>query len=119
MAGRFGSFTSAGSRPATPPRSARPRTRAARARGTALHRICNEYADELVENGYEETRGWPYSWGTLPNGVELDEPVRKVYREAVLEGALHRSPFSDEGARELMSWLNGPAEEGGEVGVSR
>ena len=87
--------------------------------GTALHRICNEYADELVENGYDETRGWPYSWATLPNGVELDEPLRKVYREAVLEGALPRSPFSDEGARELMSWLNGPAEEGGEVGVTR
>src|ERR687886_725341 len=87
--------------------------------GTALHRICNEYADELVENGYDETRGWPYSWATLPNGVELDEPLRKVYREAVLEGALPRSPFSDDGARELMSWLNGPAEEGGEVGVTR
>jgi len=84
-----------------------------------LKRICDAYGDELVANGYDEVKRWPYSWGELPNGIAVDAPMRAGYREGVEAGVLDQPPFSEQGARELVEWLNSPAEEGGAQGVTR
>ena len=87
--------------------------------GSPLERLCKGYADELLEAGYEETIVWPYGYRELPGGLELDSKVRRVYREATARGELARSVFTPEGARELIEYLNGPAEVGGHSGVTR
>jgi hypothetical protein len=84
-----------------------------------LRKLCDAYADELLANGYEDAISWPYDFAALPNGLELDRQMRQVYREAVLEDALDKPVFSHEGAQELVDYLNGPAEEGGDSGVTR
>ena len=87
--------------------------------GSPLERLCAEYGAELLGNGYKKTIGWPYSYRELPGGLELDSKVRRVYREATARGELEHSPFTPEGARELIDYLNGPADVGGHSGVTR
>ena len=86
---------------------------------SALAQICDEYADELVACGYESASRWPYSYAALPNGIEMDSRVRAVYREATARGELPEPVFEPEGAAALLEHLNGPAEKGGQSGVTR
>lgn len=88
-------------------------------RGSALARICNAYADELLANGYKTAKNWPYSYGVLPNGVKLDPGMHRLYRKGEEEGAPQQSIFTPEGADRFVSWLNEPAPVGGEHGVTR
>lgn len=87
--------------------------------GSPLERICREYAGELLANGYDEASRWPYSYRALPNGLELDSRVRAVYREATARGELEEPVFAPGGADRLLDYLNGPAETGGQSGVTR
>ena len=87
--------------------------------GSPLAQICDEYADELVECGYESASGWPYTYAALPNGLELDSRVRAVYREATARGEFDGSVFQPDGAQALIEYLNGPADVGGQSGVTR
>jgi glycosyltransferase involved in cell wall biosynthesis/SAM-dependent methyltransferase len=88
-------------------------------RGSALARICNEYADELLAQGYRDAKNWPYSYGVLPNGVNLDSGMHRLYRKGETEGAPRQSIFTPEGADRFLAWLNEPAPVGGEHGVTR
>jgi len=86
---------------------------------SALAQICDEYADELVDCGYESASRWPYTYAALPNGIEMDTRVRAVYREATARGELPDPVFEPEGAAALLEYLNGPADDGGHSGVTR
>ena len=89
-------------------------------RRSALKRICDEYAAVLEENGWAEASSWPYSWAAMPNGLEFDKAMRSAFREGELRGELREdTPFSQAGARELLDYLAGPAEEGTDAGVNR
>ncbi|HZC02253.1 MAG TPA: FkbM family methyltransferase, partial [Gammaproteobacteria bacterium] len=88
-------------------------------RGSALARICDEYAKALLEHGYNEVKDWPYTYGTLPNGVRLSPGMRRLYRAGTESGELEVSIFTLEGADRLVAWLNEPAPVGGEYGVTR
>src|SRR2546421_1359230 len=48
-------------------------------------RICAEYSDRLLAAGFAQAVRIPYGYATLPNGVRLDRPMRRLYREALLE----------------------------------
>lgn len=85
----------------------------------ALRELYDAYGAELLANGFEQATGWPYGLAELPGGVALDRPLRRVYRDAVLAGELDSNPFDEQGARELLEYANGPAEAGGEHGVTR
>lgn len=74
----------------------------------ALARICREYADELFEHGFEQAIGWPYGWGKLPNGVELDRAARRVFRDAVEADEVEAPIFTPPGA----DWFVGYLQEG-------
>ena len=87
--------------------------------GSALKRICDEYAEALLANGFEKVKDWPYTYGTLPNGVKLDSSMHRLYRSAAEAGELRKSIFAPEGAREFVAWLNEPAVVGGQHGVTR
>jgi len=87
--------------------------------GTLLRRLTDRYADRLEAEGYHGVKQWPYTWGALPGGIEMDAGIRQAFRKAVLAGAMDKSVFSPEGERELLAWLNGPAEKGARAGVTR
>lgn len=84
-----------------------------------LTRICNEYGDALIENGYENVKEWPYTYDTLPNGVRLDQFMRRLYQEGKESGALAGSIFTPPGARRFVRWLNEPAKAGAQAGITR
>ena len=85
----------------------------------ALRELYDVYGSDLLADDFEQAVGWPYGIAELPNGVSLDKPLRRVYRNGVLTGELDGNPFSDEGARALIEYANGPADSGGEHGVTR
>ena len=87
--------------------------------GSELQRAYDTYGAELLANGYDEVKRWPYSWRELPNGVAVDAPMRAGYRAGIEAGELIETPFSAAGADALIEWLNGPADEGGAQGVTR
>jgi glycosyltransferase involved in cell wall biosynthesis len=71
----------------------------------ALTRICEEYAELLLESGQQEARFWSYGWDSLPNGAKLDAPARRVYREAAEAGEVEESIFTRGGADRFVSHL--------------
>lgn len=85
----------------------------------ALTRICNEYGDTLIENGYEKVKDWPYTYDTLPNGLKLDQFMRRLYCVGKDSGELVDPIFTPEGARKFGRWLNQPARVGAQAGVTR
>jgi glycosyltransferase involved in cell wall biosynthesis len=87
--------------------------------GTVLRRLADRYGDRLQAAGYDDVKSWPYTWGSLPGGIELDAGMRQAFRDAVLAGAVERSVFDEEGKREFLAWANGPAEVGARAGVTR
>ena len=47
-------------------------------------RICDEYAVDLLGDGYGEEGTTDYAYKRLVNGLELDVPMRRLYRSALL-----------------------------------
>jgi hypothetical protein len=45
-----------------------------------LGRLYRDYARIVMENGYSETRCWPYTFNCFSNGEAINNPIRKVYR---------------------------------------
>ena len=85
----------------------------------ALRELCGRYADRLLAAGHREARDWSYTYDVLGDGTPIDAAVRAGTREAVEAGELDGSPFTAEGAHELIAWLNQPAEVGGKAGITR
>jgi glycosyltransferase involved in cell wall biosynthesis/SAM-dependent methyltransferase len=96
----------------------RHQTRVTIAPGSALERICNEYAAELYAAGYGEAGGWTYTYGQLPSGIPYSRLLRKLYVDGRDRGELCESPFTEAGAEAFMAWLAAP-EPDGPPGVSR
>lgn len=71
-----------------------------------LERILGEYATEVLDEGHERSRAWPYGYAALGDGTQLDDTVRALFDEFAAErngGA--PSPFRLEGAATFMHWL--------------
>ena len=80
----------------------------------ALSAICATHAEALLEHGHGDARAWPYQWESLPNGITLDRPARRVHREAIEAGRLKGSVFSPRGAKRFVGYLNeSPSGNGG------
>jgi 2-polyprenyl-3-methyl-5-hydroxy-6-metoxy-1,4-benzoquinol methylase/glycosyltransferase involved in cell wall biosynthesis len=88
-----------------------------------LRRICDEYRVMLLEAGIGADAARPYVWGTLPSGVEFTEPMRRLYRSALIEAEAGQAPeppdpFDETQPAAFLAWLNAP-EPGGPRRVSR
>jgi hypothetical protein len=59
--------------------------------GTVLARLCNGYAERLVEHGYRELAGEPYGLATA-DGVRLTRARRRLYRAALRQGEQGGAP---------------------------
>ncbi|MGI8945081.1 MAG: glycosyltransferase [Thermoleophilaceae bacterium] len=112
-------FHFSGFDPRIPTRLSKHQNRIRLERRPAVAELCRSYAADLLDGGFAQAGGWPYSWARLPGGVALDKALRRTCRDAVLADELATPPFTAEGAKALLAWANEPAEEGGEVGITR
>jgi hypothetical protein len=74
-----------GSRPGSPwwpPLAERP----------GLARLCDDYADRLLAAGYDGADATPWRFSALEDGTPLDEPLRRVYRLAVIAAETNGHP---------------------------
>ena len=83
-----------------------------------LAELCETYARELIEAGYEQASEEPYGWRATAGGLELDELLRRLYRDA-LEDGVDGSLFDPEGERRFVEWLNEPDGPGARYGITR
>ena len=89
-----------------------------------LKLVCDEYGNDLIEQGFDKTVKEPYLYDRLGNGIKLDQFSRRLYRDALLkaknrtkptwdknsESPIPPNPFSENG-NEFVVWLNEPPEE--------
>ena len=71
-----------------------------------LERILAEYAAEVLHQGHERIRAWPYGYAALGDGTKLDDTVRALFDDFAADrngGA--SSPFTPEGAAAFTQWL--------------
>jgi glycosyltransferase involved in cell wall biosynthesis len=83
-----------------------------------LAALCSEFADEVSAHRRSGGESVPYAWAALGDGRLWDRRLRRLYREGERIGAFSLSPFSAEGAKEFLDWLNEPLEDVG-LPVSR
>jgi glycosyltransferase involved in cell wall biosynthesis len=86
-----------------------------------VRRICDEYADLLLANGFGERGAGSYAFGRMANGVPIDDYVRRVYRDAVLaadegDDEYPPIPWTAEGAEALCRWMSAPPRIEGDPG---
>ena len=80
-----------------------------------LAELCEGYARDLDAAGFAASRATAYGYARTPSGLKLTPALRALLDD---EGA-PRDWFSAAGEAEALAWWNGPAERGGEFGVSR
>jgi glycosyltransferase involved in cell wall biosynthesis len=51
-----------------------------------------DYCQRVVDNGLEKCRKWPYAWAHFPDGAEIVDEVRALYREDI---AVHEDGGTD------------------------
>jgi glycosyltransferase involved in cell wall biosynthesis/SAM-dependent methyltransferase len=85
-----------------------------------LARLCDLYANELLLQGAEDTRDWPYTYATTASGMALHAVMRTVYRKLVAAGEEVESVFEPEQEQRFVDRLNAlaPKEAGGDAGVT-
>jgi glycosyltransferase involved in cell wall biosynthesis len=85
----------------------------------ALSRICDEYGEELFDQGFEEAIAWSYGWSEAADGMKLDQIVRELYREGVESGRFTDNVFAGPGAARFAEYLSATVYNGGSAPVSR
>jgi glycosyltransferase involved in cell wall biosynthesis len=76
-----------------------------------LARLCEEFSHEVRDHRRAGDGSAKYAWDALGDGRPWDRRLRRLYREGERKGAFQLSPFTPEGSREFIAWLNEPALE--------
>ncbi len=105
---RLAFFHFSGFDPAVPGVLSRHQTRIRTETGTALERICQEYAAEVMAAGYEQAREWPYTYDFIACGVKFNRRLRQLYSVAAENGEVDGSPFTRAGSDSFLRWLAVP-----------
>jgi hypothetical protein len=84
----------------------------------ALARICEEYAEDTMREGFAVASKWPYTYSTLDGGLRFDDTLRKLFWIGEDHGELDASPFTRDGSRAFLAWL-GNQEPTAAPGVNR
>jgi hypothetical protein len=75
-------------------------------------RLFRRYHRMLLDEGYMETKLWPYAYGRFDNGVEVAEAHRRTYRQLGEEKQRFGDPLVTGGAQSFWAWLEqGPGRE--------
>lgn len=91
-------------------------TRASASDDAVLERLCQEYAAELEAADLRGTRGWPYGWAATATGTPLTPQLRSLLDH---DEAPAVSMFDEDGEREWLQWLAGPAITDGPESLTR
>jgi glycosyltransferase involved in cell wall biosynthesis len=84
-----------------------------------LAKLCESYADRLVDAGQRDHRRRLDVGRRLPNGMIFDDRLSSLLADAADAGDEPGDVFSDEGCEAFMRWLEGPAPHGSPFGVNR
>ena len=77
----------------------------------AVRALADDYAADLVRNGFEQCRALPYAFGRFPGGEPIVDLVRRCYREKFPWDEPHPDLWTADGERFVVDWLNRPAPE--------
>lgn len=58
-----------------------------------LHQLFSEYREQLVRNGYEQSKNWPYSYAYFRTGEMIPYELRVEYRNGLAGLAEYDDPF--------------------------
>jgi lipopolysaccharide biosynthesis glycosyltransferase len=61
-----------------------------------LKPLFEDYQTRLLENGYKETRSWPYTFATFKSGEPIPYDTRSFYREQSESGRGFGDPFESD-----------------------
>jgi glycosyltransferase involved in cell wall biosynthesis/2-polyprenyl-3-methyl-5-hydroxy-6-metoxy-1,4-benzoquinol methylase len=85
----------------------------------ALAGLCERQARELLQAGYAEDMQRPEHLESLGDGVRMTKTTRRLLAEAVQDGAVSQSPFTEDGRQAFYAYLNEPADRGRAVALTR
>jgi Glycosyl transferases group 1 len=105
--------------PRKPHRLSAMASRARVSRSPALRDLCERYAQELLAAGWQDLEHQGEVGRRLAGGLVYDESLRAMYGVALALGKRFADPFSDDGARAFLEWLEEPAPRGGTHGIKR
>lgn len=114
---RFMDF--AGFEPDHPYRLSATASRARVSRSAALRELCESYAAELRQAGWQPNDDRHDVGRQLPNGLLYDEALHMLHSRATALGEHFGDLFSDRGSQTFTAWLEGPAPRGAAHGITR
>ena len=88
-------------------------------RSPVLHDLCERYAEELLEAGWQDFERREEIGRELIDGLVYDGALRSAYAWALTLGERFGDVFSEQGADLFLRWLEAPAPRGGEHGINR
>jgi glycosyltransferase involved in cell wall biosynthesis len=94
-------------------------SRARVSRSPVLHELCERYAGELLAAGWQDAEHRQEVGRRLADGLVYDDSMRAMYASALALGERFEDPFSQDGTRALIAWLQAPAPQGGAHGINR
>jgi Glycosyl transferases group 1 len=94
-------------------------SRARVSRSPALHELCERYAAELRDAGWEDAEHGRDVGRRLADGLVYDEALRAAYSSALALGEDFGDLFGEVGTHAFVTWLQGPARRGSAYGVNR
>lgn len=74
--------------------------------GTAVAKLCDDYARDLNANGYESCKSLKYEYGYFPDGTYIPDFARYVYRDEMNWEIDQNNLWELEGAQNFMGFLN-------------
>jgi len=94
-------------------------SRARVSRSPILHELCELYAAELRDCGWNDLDHHREIGRRLEGGLIYDESMRAAYASALALGESIEDLFGEQGIRSFIAWLEGPAPKGGAYGINR
>jgi hypothetical protein len=85
----------------------------------ALGKLTARHAADLLAAGSEADAEQPIPYAQLEDGLRVTATIRGLAVQAIAEGALTRSPFTERGRAELYEFLNASGERGNAAGLTR
>jgi hypothetical protein len=74
-------------------------------------RLFDQYREELLAAGWEQTKKWPYVWNQFSNGIPIPPVVRAIYLELGEQVEVFGDPFRTDAPGSFFNWLVEPAGE--------
>ena len=81
--------------------------------------LCEDYARELRDAGFDERRREPWPYDQLADGTVLTSKLRRLYGEGERDGVFRLSPFTEAGTREFIDWCQELVGPGASHGITR